>query len=217
MTAALIGDYPRAAYTDEPIFRLTVDQYHQLIESGTLTADDPVELVEGILVYKMPKKTPHATSTRLCRRAIEAVLPAGCFYDSQEPITLDDGEPEPDGMIVRGRPEDFAEKHIGPEDLSLVIEVADSSLGRDRGMKMRSYARAGIGCYWIINLNDRRVEIYSDPDRESASFRDRKVAAGDEGISIVVAGAVVGTIRADELFAVIVTHQSGLRHLVSGE
>jgi len=82
---------PRAAYTDEPIFRLTVDQYHELIRSGKLTDDDPVELLEGILVFKMPKKTPHATATRMARRAIEPLLPQGWFYDSQEPMTLGDG------------------------------------------------------------------------------------------------------------------------------
>ncbi len=104
---------PRAAFTNEPIFRLSVDQYHELIRSGKLTDEDPVELIEGILVYKMPKNTPHATSTRLCRRAIERLLPANWFYDSQEPLTLADGEPEPDGMIVRGKIEDYCAKPSG--------------------------------------------------------------------------------------------------------
>src|SRR5687767_10696787 len=90
---------PRAAFTSEPIFRLTVDQYHELIRAGKLKDDDPVELLEGILVFKMPKTTPHAASTKLAGREIQAVLPAGWHYQIQDPITLSDGEPEPDGAI----------------------------------------------------------------------------------------------------------------------
>ena len=166
---------PRAAYTDEPIFRLTVDQYHELVRSGQLTPDDPVELLEGILTFKMPKNTPHAAGTRLCRRTIEPLLPPGWFYDAQEPITLTDGEPEPDGIVVRGRLEDYLTRHPGPADLALVIEVADSSLDRDRGIKLRSYARAGISVYWIVNLIDRQIEVFSAPDWLAAEYRVRAV------------------------------------------
>lgn len=139
---------PRAAFTSEPLFRLTVEQYHELIRSGKLAEDDPVELLEGLLVFRMPKNTPHTTATALARREVERLLPSGWHYRSQEPITLADGEPEPDGAVVRGRIEDYALSHPGPSDVALVIEVADSSLDRDRGLKLRSYARAGIGAYW---------------------------------------------------------------------
>src|SRR5437773_7029281 len=114
---------PRAAYTNEPIFRLTVDQYHELIRTGKLGEDDPVELLEGILVFKMPKNTPIVTSTKLARRELERVLPPDWHYITQDPITLDDGEPEPDGGVVRGRIEDYSARHPGPADVMLVIEV----------------------------------------------------------------------------------------------
>jgi len=187
----------RAAYTDEPIFRLTVDQYHELIRSGKLTDDDPVELLEGILVFKMPKNTPHATATRLCRRAVEPLLPAEWFYDAQDPITLADGEPEPDGMVVRGRIEDYVQRHPGPGDIALVIEVADSSLERDRGIKMRSYARAGIPVYWILDLGGRGLEIYADPDPNAApdpAYRRRDRLGGDQTVGLVLAGRFYGEI-----------------------
>ena len=71
------------------------------IRSGKLTEEDPVELLEGILVFKMPKNAPYATANGLVRRQIEMRLPAGWHYRSQEPITLADGEPEPDGAVVR--------------------------------------------------------------------------------------------------------------------
>ncbi|MGH7214977.1 MAG: Uma2 family endonuclease [Tepidisphaeraceae bacterium] len=195
---------PRAAYTDELIFRLTVDQYHQLIRSGNLTEDDPVELIEGILVFKMPKKSPHVMSTGLARREVEPLLPRGWHYRSQDPITLSDGEPEPDGMIVRGTLEDYAARHPGPADVALVIEVADTSLERDRGIKLRSYARAGIPCYWLINLIDRQVEVYEQPDpaaQPQPAYRRKAVhpTAADAAILLTLGGVLAGQLRAASL------------------
>ena len=169
MTATLTQPLPAGAvYTNEPLFPLTVDQYHELIRSGKLTEADPVELLEGILVFKMPKNAPHATGNALVRREIESKLPSGWHYRSQEPITLDDGEPEPDGAVVRGQIEDYATRHPAAAEVALVIEVADTSLDRDRGIKLRSYARAGIAQYWIVNLIDRQIEAYTDPDPAAA-------------------------------------------------
>lgn len=180
---------PRAAYTDEPIFRLTVDQYHRMINTGELTPDDPVELLEGILVFKMPKNTRHATALRLIRRNIEPILSTGWFYDQEQPITLADGEPEPDVIVVRGDAEAYFHRHPGPSDLALVVEVADASLGRDRGIKLRSYARAGIAQYWILNLIDRQLEVYTDPDvgTPTPTYRGREVIPADGKVSFAIA------------------------------
>jgi Uma2 family endonuclease len=180
---------PRAAYTDEPIFRLSVDQYHELIRSGKLSEDDPVELIEGILVFKMPKNTPHSTAIRLLRRTIEPVLTHGWLFDSEQPITLADGEPEPDGVIVRGAIEDYADRHPGPADVALVIEVAETSLERDRGLKLRSYARAGIPAYWIVNLLERQVEVHTDPDASASptpTYRRREVIGPAAAVSLAL-------------------------------
>jgi Uma2 family endonuclease len=185
---------PRATYTDQPIFRLSVDQYHELIRSGKLTSDDPVELLEGILVFKMPKKTAHATTVRMIRRVIGPNLPPGWFFDAEQPITLTDVEPEPDGVIVRGAIEDYAAAHPGPADVALVIDVADTSLEREQSIKLRSYARAGIGVYWLINLIDRQVHVYTDPDPAAPAYRQRKTYPHSESIPLAVNGKALATI-----------------------
>ena len=193
---------PGAAYTNEPIFRLTVDQYHELIRTGKLGEDDPVELLEGILVYKTPKNTPHTTATQLARRAFERLMPAGWHYIAQDPVTLADGEPEPDGAVVRGTIEDYARSHPGPDDLALVIEVADTSLARDRGLKLRSYARAGVPQYWIVNLTDGQVEVYDDPSSEPdapPAYRRRNVYTRGEHVPLAIAGGSPDTVAVDEL------------------
>src|SRR5438128_2201088 len=124
-----------AAKPEDFIWRLSVAQYHEMIQAGILTADDPVELLEGWLVYKMPKNPPHRISVRLTQRALEAVVPAGWYVDAQEPITLADSEPEPDVMIVRGDTRQYRNRHPGAADVALVVEVADTTLERDRGAK----------------------------------------------------------------------------------
>ena len=164
MAAATTLLPPTPAYTDEPIYRLSVDQYHDLINRGKLTADDPVELIEGVLVFKMPKNRPHKSAVRRCNQAITAALPENYFYDQDQPITLADGEPEPDGMVVAEKIEDYDDLDVEPSKVPLVIEISEATLKRDRVSKLRSYARAGIACYWIVNLIDRQIEVYTQPN-----------------------------------------------------
>ena len=204
MSATVIQPLPpRAAYTSEPIFKLTVDQYHELIRSGKITEQDPVELIDGILVFKMPKNARHSTSDGLLRRELERLLPPEWHYRAQEPVTLADGEPEPDGAVVRGRIEDYASAHPGPADVGLIIEIADTSVERDRGIKLRSYARAAIPTYWILNLVERRLESYSVPDgaADPPLYRRTVVFAPDSSVPVILAGRRVGDLRVGALLA----------------
>jgi Uma2 family endonuclease len=191
----------RAAFTTEPLFRLSVDQYHELIRSGKLSEDDPVELLEGLLVFKMPKNTPHTTATGLSRREVEHVLPADWHYRSQEPLTLSDSEPEPDGAVVRGRIEDYAQRHPRPSDTALVIEVADTSLERDRGLKLRTYARAGIPVYWIINLVARQVEVYFSPSGSGAdaTYHESRVYRSGDVVPLELPDRAAANVAVDSL------------------
>jgi Uma2 family endonuclease len=129
-----------------PVRRLSVEQYHQMLRSGILHTEDRVELLEGWLVDKMTKHPPHRVATRLTRGVLEKLVPAGWYVDSQEPVTTIDSEPEPDVCVVRGAPRDYVDRHPGPRDVGMLVEVADESLLRDRGIKKRLYARAQIAC-----------------------------------------------------------------------
>ena len=155
------------AIPNDLIWRLSIEQYHAIIQAGILTSDDSVELLEGWLVFKMPKNPPHRATTRLVRTALENILPAGWYVDSQEPITLSNSEPEPDIVVVRGDTRQYLDRHPGAEDIALIIEVSDTTLQRDRTVKKRIYARAGISIYWIVNLVEEQVEVYSQPKRGS--------------------------------------------------
>jgi hypothetical protein len=182
-----------AAVPTEPIFRLSVPQYHQMIGAGILTDDDPVELIDGWLVQQMPKNPPHSLATRKTRAALARHVPAGWFVDSQEPITTETSEPEPDIIAVRGEPDQFSERHPGPQDLGLLVEVSDTTLARDRGTKKRVYAQNRIPVYWIVNLIDNQVEVYTDPTgpAEAPDYRQRRDYGVLDEIPLMIDGAEV--------------------------
>jgi Uma2 family endonuclease len=180
------------------IWRISVERYHQMVESGVITPDDRVELLEGILVPKMSKSPAHTQGTDLVVDALRGVLPAGWFLRSEQPVSLDDSEPEPDCMVVRGTTRDYPNGHPTPADVPLVIEVADSSLRRDREGKKRVYARNGIAVYWIVNVADRVIEVFTDPSGPvlTPDYATAAVYGPADAIPVVLAGIAVGSVAA---------------------
>ena len=185
----------------EPVLSLSVDQYHRMITAGILAEADPIELLEGWLVPKMSKNPPHRASTRLIRAALERVVPPGWYVDSQEPITTADSEPEPDVSIIRGETRQYLERHPGPGEVALVVEVADQSLGRDRGLKKRLYARAGIPVYWLVNLPEARLEVYTSPGGppEKPDYDKRCDHVASEEVPLVIEGREVARLSVRDL------------------
>lgn len=141
--------------------RWTRLEYDRLIEHGFLDEDEPIELLDGLMVVKEPKGRPHVIAVGLVADALRITFGAGWFVQVQDPIALDDrSEPEPDVCVVRGSLRDYRDHPTRP---ALIVEVADSGLRLARGRKAMMYARAGISDYWILNLVGRRLEIYRDP------------------------------------------------------
>ena len=190
-----------AAIPNDLIWRLSIEQYHAIIQAGILTDDDSVELLEGWLVFNRPKNPPHRATTRLVRTALENILPAGWYVDSQEPITLSNSEPEPDIVVVRGDTRQYLDRHPGAEDIALIIEVSDTTLQRDRTVKKRIYARAGISIYWIVNLVEEQVEVYSQPlvEVEQPDYSQRLDFGRSAVIPIIIEGIEIGAIAVNSL------------------
>lgn len=190
-----------AAISDDLILRLSIEQYHAMIQAGILTDDDPVELLEGLLAFKLAKNPPHRLVTGLARTALENILPPGWYVDSQEPITLQNSEPEPDIVVVRGDTRQYLDRHPGAEDIAMIVEISDSTLQRDRTIKKRIYARAGIPFYWIVNLAESQVEVYSQPlvDVEQPDYSQRLNYGRSTFVSVIVAGVEIGAIDVNNL------------------
>jgi Uma2 family endonuclease len=191
------ADLPAPAVT---LHRLSVSQYDAMGRAGILGPDDRVELLEGWLVEKMTKNPPHRIATREARLALEAVVPADWYVETQEPIVTGDSEPEPDVAVIRGRTQDYASRNPPASQVGLVVEIADATVERDRVLKARVYARARIPCYWLVNLTERHVEVYTEPrgDGESAQYRAR-VDVRDGDIAVLLDGVEVGRVAAARL------------------
>jgi Uma2 family endonuclease len=168
-------------------------------ESCILADDDHVELLEGLIVTKMIRKPVHDAVVEMVRDAIGCVLPAGWCIRSQSAITTADSEPEPDIAVVRGTARDYLGHHPGPTEIALVVEVAETSLDRDR-YKRRLYARAGLACYWIINLQAREVEVYTNASSaEVPKYEEEIVHEAMSSIPFVIAGQQIAQIPASDL------------------
>jgi len=189
------------AQTPGSLVGLTVEQYHRMIEGGILEEGAPIELLDGFLVRKDRAKAgedprtvndEHIWAVENLRRVLREVDARGYYLRLQQPIVLPpDGEPEPDGAIVRGTLDDYRRRKPVAGDISCVIEVADSSLARDRGTKQRIYADAGIAQYVIINLVDREIEIYQRPLRGSGRFDEVHRRKGEETVSFAIGQSLI--------------------------
>ncbi len=183
------------------IYRFNVDQYHRMIEQAILPEGERFELLEGILVKSMTKKPPHAVATGLVSDALTAALPDGWHVSVQDPVTTTESEPEPDLKVVRGQRRDYVDRHPGSADVGLIVEVADTSLLTDRGIKKRIYARAGVPFYWVLNLLERRLEVFSDPTPSEVipGFRGRQEYHPGESVALSLDGRDVGRIAVNDL------------------
>ena len=145
--------------------RFTVAEYYAMAEAGILTEKDRVELLDGEIVVMAPIGNRHQSSVDGHGEMFTLSLRGRANVRVQGPVRLDDdNEPEPDVMLLRRRDDYYATAHPGPDDVLLLIEVADTTLDFDRNVKLRLYARAGIPEVWIVNLQDRRVETYAEPE-----------------------------------------------------
>lgn len=175
-----------------PIARFSVEQYHRMIESGAFTEDDRLELIEGWVVQQMAKGPGHEYAVGKGEDLLRERVPAGWHVRNQAPITLTSSEPEPDLTIVRGDRGAYRQRHPVASEVALVVEVSDTSLNTDR-VKGKTYGSAGVAEYWIINLVDRRVEVYARPDAASElGYASRKIFRANEAIELHIAGQDLG-------------------------
>ncbi len=146
-----------------PTYRWPRRQYEHLVEAGILSDDDHVELIDGRIVPGSPQNSRHATAVTLCRQALDAVRPDGYFVRTQAPLALGShSEPEPDLALIAGTPAEYWDDH--PASAVLIVDVADSSLDKDRNEKRRLYATHEIPEYWIVNVTAPTVEVYRGPE-----------------------------------------------------
>ena len=176
--------------------RVSVAEYHRMIERGEFDEDERVELLDGEIVPKMPRNDPHLfTVEEVCVRLREKA-PTGWCVRQEYPITLSTSEPEPDAAVARGDRRDYLHRKPGPADVALVVEVADNSLRRDR-RKRAIYAAAGIPEYWIVNLPARVLERYTEP--AGGRYAVEEIFRPGDAVPVTIDGTAVGEIPVADL------------------
>ena len=144
--------------------RFTVDEYHRLGEAGILNEDDRVELIRGEIVQMSPIGSRHAACVARLNDLLIGRLRGRAVLWPQNPLViLPDSEPQPDIILLRHRTDFYAARLPEPDDVALLVEIADTSLRYDRRIKGPLYAEAGIRDYWIVDVGSDVVEIYRDP------------------------------------------------------
>ncbi len=169
--------------------RFSVDDYEQMIARGILTENDRVELIRGEILDKMPPGDLHAACVKRLNRRLSRLVGDAAIVSVQDPIRLADSQPEPDLALLRPRNDYYASGTPRPGDVLLVVEVADTSFEYDRTEKRQLYAEAGIGEFWLVNLNDGSIEIFRQPQPDG-SYRDVQTCRGNERITVAALPAV---------------------------
>ena len=151
--------------------KISVEDYDKMVAHGIFDEDEAIELWGGFLVAMSPKDSKHANAVRRVDRIIEKVLGEKIVFSAQDPIRLDDfSEPEPDVALLVPPIENYDDSHPTPKDIYLVMEIAETSVEKDRN-KAFSYARNEIRQYLLLNLNTSEIEDYREPAADGYRFK----------------------------------------------
>lgn len=180
--------------------RFTLEEYAQLTKIGFFKEDDRIELIRGELIEMAAKGTKH---TVCCQRLLKVLLPllSDMTLRCQDPVQLLSGsEPEPDFVVVRDRADDYLDAHPSPDDILLIIEVADSSIEYDRTFKGSLYAEAHIFCYWIFNVLDTQLEVLEQPfQKTTGEFAYRSQQIYSQNQIVTLPAPLVGTLDLQQI------------------
>ncbi len=145
--------------------RFTVSEYYRMAETGVLDPDARVELLDGQIIDMSPIGPFHGGVVKRLIQIFAGLSKGRWMVGAQDPARLDNySQPQPDLMLLKPSPDDYTSRHPRPEDIYLLIEVADSSLARDRQEKLPAYGRAGVPEVWVVNLVEETIEVYREPN-----------------------------------------------------
>ncbi len=161
--------------------RFRADDVRKMMEIGILPEESGWELIDGFLIERMSIGSKHASTVKRLNRKLSLLIEDKAIISVQDPIHIDEyNEPEPDIALLNLREDFYAESHPTPEEVLLIIEVADSTVETDRTIKKTLYAEAGIAEFWLVNLKENTVERYSSP--KNGNYRLAEILESGETI-----------------------------------
>lgn len=163
--------------------KFTVKEYRQMADVGILTEDDRVELIRGEIVEMTPIGRRHAAAVNRLVRLFTQLFGDSITLSPQNPVELNDNsEPQPDIALLQPRPDFYESGHPQPENIILLVEVADTTAESDRNIKITLYAENGITEVWLVNINAECVEVYREPS--ATSYQNVQVLQRGQSLSI---------------------------------
>lgn len=178
-----------------------LEDYHRMLEIGILNEGDAIELIDGVMRFKMTKGTRHESTVDKIARRLSRILP-DMMVRVQSAVSFLAHEPEPDIVVAVGPEGRYDDHHPRPHEIALIVEVADSSINFDRGLKKAGYANAGVIEYWVVSIPDRVVDVYTDPTGPEARplYRVMHQSGLDDSIAVRIEGREIGRIEVREIF-----------------
>ncbi len=172
--------------TESRPFRTTIETYYKMAAAGLLEPNKRYELIHGVVLEMHAISPQHGYRVKRLGDMLSTCLQPSAEVFTQHPVQIgDDSEPEPDIIVVKPPLEQYKARHPRPEDILLVIEVANTTLQTDRTLKLHLYASAGIPEYWIYNLQKNQLEIHRDPDPDEARYREMRTLSEGEAATFV--------------------------------
>jgi Uma2 family endonuclease len=160
--------------------------------------DKRFELIDGHFVRREEMKPAHVGATESLRHRLEPMIPAGWCVREDKPVRIPDWtEPLHDIAVVRGDYTVYRVRHPEPADIGMIVEVSDTSLAKDRGEKWDNYAKAGIASYWIVNLVDRQIEVYSEPT--ASGYTVERTYRPGEDVPVMLEDSEIGRIAVSDI------------------
>ncbi|CAN5617491.1 Uma2 family endonuclease [soil metagenome] len=176
---------------------ISVGEYDRMIAHGILTDEDKVELLNGVIIKKMPKGIKHAALNDLITEIFREKLGNRIIIRNQNPVVLDDfSEPEPDLVLAKLPRKIYFKRHPTSKDILLIVEISDSTLGCDRFAKGLAYAKAGIRQYLVLNVAEETVEDYRNPSADG--YGSKQTLHKGESFALVAFPEI--EIKVDDLF-----------------
>lgn len=162
--------------------RFTVAEYMRMVEVGLLSEGSRVELIQGEIIETGAISVSHAATIRRLISLLSQALGEQVILSVHNPVWIDDESlPQADIAALIFIDNFYSDRHPAPDDVLLLIEVADSSLRYDRRIKSNLYGAAGIADYWIVNLSARQIEVYREP--QANGYRTITIYAPGETLS----------------------------------
>ncbi len=188
--------------TEPRPYHMTVDVYDRLGESGVFGDKSPIYLWKGRLVEPMTKGDPHEFALGGLNEVLVQLCQGSWHVRPSSPVRVrDDSKPEPDFVVLRGRNRDYRKRKPSLQDVAMLVEISDSSLGHDSGEKRDVYAAASVPVYWIVNIPNQRIDVYARPTGpvEQPRFESCQSFGPDDEVPVVLDGREVGKVAVKDV------------------